>query len=105
MNTLSQLFKKHPISILFLCAYTILCARAVNLSLQLEERMKLHPEISGIAAGGEAAQSVYILLIIIGVVFFFIGSGYAIAKPAETKFHLWTILIVITEAVIAIHIG
>lgn len=105
MNTLSQLFKKHPISIVFLLIYTLLCFRAVNLHLQMMERIKQHPDIGGIAAGGEVVQYAYIFLIITGVVFFFISSGYAIAKPAESKFYLCAIFIMIAETIIAIFMG
>ncbi|MDB5150852.1 MAG: hypothetical protein JWQ57_4872 [Mucilaginibacter sp.] len=105
MNTVSQVFKKHPIAITFLILYTLFCIRAVNLSFQMEERIKRDPGISGIAAGGEAVQHVYILLIITGGIFFFISSGYAIAKQTETKFYLCAIFIMIAETIAAFQIG
>lgn len=53
MKTAWQIHKTHPIAIAMYLIYLYVCYWALELSFQFHKTMKLHPERSGIANGGE----------------------------------------------------
>jgi hypothetical protein len=97
-----HIFWKHPVAILFLMFYTLLCIAQVRTDMLIVKRLKAHPGMSGIQAGGEW-DGVFLLLV--GGVFFFVSCCYAIGSKTETKFYLWLIFIVIVETITALNIG
>ena len=88
---MQQIFNKHPIAIIFLMFYTLLCVNLVTIitSLQLNELFKVEaaesPEMRTV--GSQVTGNAGMLIMIFSV-FFFVNGGYAIAGKTETKFYL-----------------
>lgn len=104
MRTSLQLLKKHWIALIMLVFYTLLCIRLVVLGHQLSARLKAHPEMSGLAAGGELLGHASVFLFFVGGIFFLTTCGYAIGKPKDTKFYSWLIVIIVVETIITLNI-
>lgn len=97
-----QIFWRHPVAIIFLMFYTLLCINTVRIDLLIEERLKTHPGMSGIEAGGEWGG---VLEFLVGGAFFLVSCCYAIGSKTETKFYLWLILVIIVETINVFNIG
>ena len=101
MKSAKQLLNKHITALIFLVIYTLLCIKTAYNQLLVQERMKMHPGMSGIAAGGEWGG---VPLLLVGSIFFLISCVYAIGKKEETKFYLFLISIIVIETIITINI-
>lgn len=104
INTTMHIFWRHPVAIIFLIFYTMLCVGFARMVLQFHERMKLNPGMSGIALGGEGVGYGAFFLVIIGFIFGMVVGGFAIGSKTGTKFYLWLILIIIVETITAVNI-
>jgi hypothetical protein len=102
IDTKMHIFWKHPIAIVFLVFYTLLCINTVLVSQLVEARLKAHPDMSGIEAGGEWGG---LFLLFMGSVFFLVSCCYAIGSKTETKFYLWLIGLIIIENIAALNIS
>ncbi len=101
-DTIMQIFWRHPVAIIFLVFYTLLCINTIRINLLIDERLKTHPGMSGIAAGGEWGG---VFAFLVGGIFFLVSCSYAIGSKTETKFYLWLILIIIVETITVLNIG
>jgi hypothetical protein len=107
IDTTMPIFWKHPIAIIFLMFYTLLCVNLVRLKLQLNELVKVEAAVksSEIKTVGSHVTGNAGMLIMIFSVFFFVNGGYAIASKTKTKFYLWLLLIILIETFTAFNIG
>ncbi len=100
-----QIFWRHPIAIISLLLYTLLCIGFLRMVLQVDERIKMNPGKSGIALGGEGVGFGAVTLVEVGFIFGLILAGYAIGSKTETRFYLWLIFIIIVETITVLNIG
>jgi hypothetical protein len=104
---MQQLFNKHPVAIIFLMFYTLLCINLLRLQLQLNELFKVEATVESTAArdlGMHVLGNEGMLIMILSV-FFFVNGGYAIANKTETRFYLWLLLIILIETFAVFKIG
>jgi len=89
-----QIFWRHPVAIIFLLFYTLLCIGTWRMGQQVHER-------------GDGLGQAYMGLGFIGTIAFLVNCSYAIASKtkADTKFYLWMILIIIVETVAVFKVG
>ena len=90
---------KHPIAVFFLLLYSILCINSIRMEIRLIKLMKLHPDVGGIALGGEWGGAGIFLF---AAIFSLISCGCAMGNPKQTKFYLGLIVIIIVEAIIVL---
>jgi len=102
IDTTMQIFWRHPVAIIFLMIYTLLCIRLLNVEFQVRELIKMDREARGV--GAEATGDSGLLILMFGISFF-VNGGYAIANKVETKFYLWLIFITIIELIAVFKIG
>ncbi len=99
MTSVFNLFKKHPLAIIFWLLYTLLCIHLLILSLHFDDQDKTNSGLSRIALGGEGAMLSDIFLVIVGGIFFVVNCGYAIDSRKERKFYLCLMLFILVETV------
>ena len=98
-----HIFWKHPVAIIFLIFYTLLCVGFLRMVQQFHERIKMNPGMSGIQAGGEGVGYGSVTLVEIVFIFGLIMAGYAIGSKTETRFYLWVIAIITVETIVALN--
>ncbi|WP_259068524.1 hypothetical protein HDF24_06510 [Mucilaginibacter sp. X4EP1] len=67
--------------------------------------MKLHPDISPNAAGGEQLGQISIFLATVTIIFFVVSACWAIGSKTETRFYLCLCLIVVVQTFLIFHFG
>ena len=100
MKNAWQILKKHPIAIAMYLIYLYVCYCALALSIQFHKTMKLHPERSGIANGGEGIGYADFFILLIGFTFIGITLLNIPFKPSQYKFYLWLCLAVLIPILI-----
>jgi hypothetical protein len=105
MNSILQIFRRHPAAITSLVLYTGFCFIVLKRALQLADRIKMNPGASGNVFAGEGLSYLYGFLTIIGAAFFFFNCVFAIGSKTERKFYLWVIFIVLVETITVLKIG
>jgi hypothetical protein len=100
-----HIFWKHPVATISLSLYTLLCIGFLRMVLQVDDRIKMNPGMSGGQAGGEGVGFGAVTLVEIAFIFGLIMAGYAIGSKTETRFYLWLIFIIIVETITVLNIG
>jgi hypothetical protein len=93
------MFAKHPTAIISYIVYMLMFWRDIYMIKNLSEQMKLHPERSGLANGGEAVGTVVFGTFFVGIIFGVIIGGFAVGAK-ENKFYLWMLPLIIIPLII-----
>jgi hypothetical protein len=67
------------------------------LNFWFRQQIKLHPELSGIEAGGEGVAISGFFLLFIGALLLAVNIGFAVFKTRELKFQLVLCVLIIVE--------
>jgi hypothetical protein len=99
-----RLFAKLPIAIIFYLLYILLCWRVLTNILWFHKQVKLHPENSGIANGGEVIGWSWLCIVLVAVTFIVIALINIPFRKGQHPFYLWLCLAIILPLIILVNI-
>ncbi len=103
MKNTWSLFKKHPIALIFLVVYSLLCIRILYVTKSFSNSVHQYPDGRHLALGEGIAYG-DMFLVLIGVIAFLIIAGHAITIKRSSKFYLCIMSIIVIETIAALTI-
>ena len=95
-----QIFKRHPIAITFYLLYLTICYHLLANILLFHKQVKIHPEKSGVANGGEIIGYSWVFLIFLAGIFVVSALINIAFTKTQHKFYLWLCTLIIIPLII-----
>jgi hypothetical protein len=105
MKLVWQFLKKHPVAIIAVVLYTILCVRTLKLHFWLQDNLRQDTGLSGVEAGGEVVGLSDLFLVLVGGVIFLVNACWIIARPKRYKFYVLLLLAITFETYAVFYIS